>query len=72
MFWSVQKSFSHITYIHLYYKMSKVLLHFRKWQRLTTQYIQTLNPKLDHLIDKYKLIKYGCILGAGTFLPIQP
>lgn len=29
-----------------------------KWQNIVT-------PKLEHWVDKYKIVKYGCVLGIG-------
>lgn len=51
--------------------MNSVLTTLRKLPRSARNWLQTANPKLDLLIDKYKLIKVGCLLGVGIDITIQ-
>lgn len=51
--------------------MNRMLTTLRKLPRSANNWFQTMNPKLDFLIDKYKLIKVGCLLGIGINLFIQ-
>ncbi len=39
-------------------------LSFGKWQN-------SMTPKVELWIDKYKIVKVGCVVGIGTALNMQ-
>lgn len=51
--------------------MNVMLKTLRKFPRKASDWLQATTPKLDLLIDKYKLIKMGCLVGIGKQLMIK-
>ena len=41
--------------------LKKMALSFSKWQNV-------VSPKVELWIDKYKIVKVGCVLGIGNAL----
>ena len=39
-------------------RLKQIGQYIAKWQNKTT-------PKIEYWVDKYKVVKYGCILGIG-------
>ena len=52
--------------------MSKVVIQFKKIQQLFTNWMAKVNPRLDYLIDKYHIIKVGCVVGSGRPFIMKP
>lgn len=51
--------------------MSKVLIKAKKMQQSLNGWIRKVNPRVDYLIDKYHIIKVGCVLGSSIWLIIK-
>jgi hypothetical protein len=51
--------------------MSKVLIKAKKLQQSFNSWMGRVNPRLDYLIDKYHIIKVGCVLGSSRSFIIQ-
>jgi hypothetical protein len=41
-------------------------IRVRKWNKAIIEFSNRINPKIEYWIDKYKVIKVGCILGIGN------
>lgn len=52
--------------------MSKVVIQLKKFQQLFNNWMTKVNPRLDYLIDKYHIIKVGCVVGSGIYLITKP
>lgn len=51
--------------------MDKALLKFKKMKKNTLQWMNQSNSKIDYFIDKYHLIKVGCVVGTGIKFNIK-
>ena len=51
--------------------MSKFLIQVKKFQQSFNGWVSKVSPRLDYLIDKYHIIKVGCVVGSRKCLIIQ-
>lgn len=47
--------------------MNRFTLRMQKWWSGVKEWNREFSPKLELWIDKYKIIKVGCVLGIGTY-----
>lgn len=47
--------------------MNRFTLKLKKWKLSLTSWQSRITPKVEHWIDKYKLIKTGCFIGISIF-----
>lgn len=50
--------------------MNKLVGGLQKWMKSTRQWTEKMTPKVEYMVDKYKVIKVGCSLGIGIFYTI--
>jgi len=45
--------------------MNQFTIRLQQIGKSLTKWQNNVTPKLEYWVDKYKIVKYGCVLGIG-------